>query len=255
MSHDKADIRVVDLRLLGIDPSYQRALKDYHRRIAKNFDPAAVGVLHVAKRPDGSLWVIDGQQRRAAMLAVGVTHWPAQVIDVAGVEDEARLFNRLGGGEGTKRNIGEADKFRALLTARNPLALAAVEAVAAGGLTLGATKHRNWPNLCCLRLVQSVMSVAGADVVRRSCLAISRAWPQQADALYDTVFGGLANLIQRNPSIKDDRLADRLAKQPPLKLVNQANSSVGCRFRAFAGLAAQVYNSGLKNPANRVDFT
>src|SRR4051794_31726791 len=55
---------------LQVDPTYQRPLNDRKRlRIASAFNWAAFGVLICARRPDGTIWVIDGQHRLSAAMS------------------------------------------------------------------------------------------------------------------------------------------------------------------------------------------
>ena len=59
----------LDVADLQVDSgSYQRALqKRLVGSIRDDFVPAGLGVLTVGRREDGSLWVVDGQTRAAAM--------------------------------------------------------------------------------------------------------------------------------------------------------------------------------------------
>src|SRR6187549_648827 len=60
---------------LTVDPAvgggYQRALNPRKvKAIAKELDPDALGVLTVSRREDGSLVIIDGQQRQGALMSI-----------------------------------------------------------------------------------------------------------------------------------------------------------------------------------------
>lgn len=114
-------IEVVELSQLNIDNSYQRPLKKHHRKIANEFNPSAAGILHVGRRADNTLWLIDGQQRRAAMEKVGITKWKALVIHSSGQVYEATIFKMLNGRD-TRAGLNPVELFRACVTAQDPIA-------------------------------------------------------------------------------------------------------------------------------------
>lgn len=85
----------IDKHLLKVDFTYQR--REVSRALtldrAKNFSWAAFHTLVVAKRADGSLYVIDGHQRLlAALLREDVQKVPCEVFDSTGVKFEACSF-------------------------------------------------------------------------------------------------------------------------------------------------------------------
>lgn len=83
-----------DLRTLGIDPSYQRleirAHVNHLIAVLESGGEVPVPII-VARRRDGSLWVVDGQQRYWAHWH---THRPirALIYDVVDLEQERQLF-------------------------------------------------------------------------------------------------------------------------------------------------------------------
>ena len=77
---DSGEVRRVRLADLLVDDAYQRPLKAHSKRIFKRFNPAACAPLLVGERPDGSLQVIDGQQRLRAIMAFLKGECGAQVF-------------------------------------------------------------------------------------------------------------------------------------------------------------------------------
>lgn len=106
-------------RLLNIDESYQRLrisghVNDLIHVLTKGGcipDP-----ITVAKRPDGSLWIVDGQQRYWAHVDTG-TALKAIVYDVESVEQEKQMFlaldrhRKVGAGYFVKAWNGECAKL------------------------------------------------------------------------------------------------------------------------------------------------
>lgn len=93
---------MVDPYLLRIDHAhYQRATLD--ERISDHevqFHAAVPGTMYtkfilVARREDGSLWLVDGQHYALAARRVGIPRLRALVFDSNGPQDETRIFNAI----------------------------------------------------------------------------------------------------------------------------------------------------------------
>src|SRR5262245_5144946 len=85
---------------LIVAPEYQRPRREVLiRKIKKEFDPDALVALVISKREDGTLVIMDGQQRWTALMEMG---WgdqqvPAVVYEGLTVEEESLLFYRVNG--------------------------------------------------------------------------------------------------------------------------------------------------------------
>lgn len=114
-------IEVVALADLRVDPVYQRDLTaQFVERLAEKWDIVTAGTIVVSKRPDGNLYIVDGQHRAAAAVRAGETHILAQVVNEPSAEEEARL--RLKGN--VKRTDRVFEVFRARLASGDETALA-----------------------------------------------------------------------------------------------------------------------------------
>jgi hypothetical protein len=112
-------IEIVELKQLRIDPLYQRDLiADFVEQMADNWDIVTAGTIVVSKRPNGDLFIVDGQHRAAAAVRAGESHILAQVLDEPSAEEEARL--RLKGNFKKTDRIYEV--FRARIAAGDPKA-------------------------------------------------------------------------------------------------------------------------------------
>ncbi len=107
----------VSADVLRVDPEYQREPDKQHvGRIVRQFVPDIFGVVWVSQRADGSLWIIDGQHRVAAVLAMG---WadrrvPCFVISGLTPEDEARIFAET---QRLRKPLRPEERFKAALAA------------------------------------------------------------------------------------------------------------------------------------------
>lgn len=66
----------------------------FGRRLPGAFVDRYCAPVTVNRRPDGTLWIVDGWARVQGALAAGRTHVPAVVVDLD-VEGEKRLFLRV----------------------------------------------------------------------------------------------------------------------------------------------------------------
>lgn len=123
---------------LRVDQTYQRGLNDSKRlRIASDFNWAAFGVLLVARRSDGSMWVMDGQHRlAAAMSRSDIKDVPVVVFEFDGnVEDEATDFivaNK------NRKPLTGLDIFKAQVVSGDSVAIIVNEMILSSGRTIGS---------------------------------------------------------------------------------------------------------------------
>lgn len=120
-------IEVVKIDDLHSDNLYQRDLiAQVVENIANEYDIVTAGTIVVSKRPNGDLYIVDGQHRVAGAKLAGETHVLAQVIESMTPEDEAK--RRIQG------NYKKTDKvyevFRARVFAKDPVALGITELLA-----------------------------------------------------------------------------------------------------------------------------
>jgi hypothetical protein len=86
---------MIPINTLNIDTSYQRGEASNISTIqkAKHMQYAAMGAIVVAKRQDGTFWIVDGLQRTLAAQRRGdVTQMNCMVFDSRGSNHEAEVF-------------------------------------------------------------------------------------------------------------------------------------------------------------------
>jgi hypothetical protein len=104
-------------KLLSVDRSYQRDLNERRAiSIAREFNWVRFGVLSVARREDGSLWVFDGQTRLQAVKKLqSIQAVPCVVFDLGNsIQREAMAFIEINMGS---KAVNGVDKYRAMLRA------------------------------------------------------------------------------------------------------------------------------------------
>lgn len=83
----------INPQTINVDHSYQRTLRKTYKKIRDQFDPLLVGVVTLSKRPNNTMWVIDGQHRLQAMKELGITNAKALVYTGLTLEEEAKIFS------------------------------------------------------------------------------------------------------------------------------------------------------------------
>jgi len=152
---------------LRVDQTYQRSLNDSKRkRIASNFNWAALGVLLCARRPDGSLWVIDGQHRlAAAMSRSDVQDVPVVVFEFDGnIQDEAADF-LIANKE--RKPLTGVDSFKAQVAAGDPIAIAVNDMVHSTGRVIGTATDAK--TVRCVAMLYTCM--------QSNATAMKQLWP------------------------------------------------------------------------------
>lgn len=115
---------MIDKAKLNIDHTYQRDKVNAARvgKIAADFSWICFGVAIVARRPDGTFWLVDAQHRKlGADKRDDIQLLPCMVFDTDDVSMEAAAFEKLNSERG---NPGPLERFKALLRAGDPSATA-----------------------------------------------------------------------------------------------------------------------------------
>jgi hypothetical protein len=120
---EPGEFLLIGKRVLNVDGRYQRDLNENRAiAIASKFNWVRFGVLSVARREDGSLWVFDGQTRLHAVKKIqGIQSVPCVVFDMGNsLQREAMAFIEINKGS---KAVAGLDNYRALLAADDPTAL------------------------------------------------------------------------------------------------------------------------------------
>jgi hypothetical protein len=250
-------IETVLLQPLLIDESYQRGLKRHHTKIEGDFNPAAAGTLTVAWR-GGDLYLVDGRQRRQAMLTLGIHKWRATVFHSTGPEYEAAIY-RLLNDPRYRKGLTSKELFKALVVAKDPVALAVVAAAEGVGFVVHPSGGaRKWPEIACVKTMYDIVDKyakdpgsrevdlsRGQEVLRRALSIIHQAWAGQVEAVVDMIPWAMARLIGANATLDDGRMVNQLRQVPAGKVVADIKTSTKSRHLRAAEILAEIYNRKL----------
>ena len=187
-------IESVPLADIVIDMRYQRNLSPKKvSLIAKNFDAAIAGVLVLSLRPDGNMYIIDGQHRLEAMRKLGIKEARCMIVTGLTIEQESDKFIWAN----TARKSPEAlNIFRARIIKGDPVALEIKETVEKCGLTIrlngrGAGGKRTPGQLWAVAALEEIHRKGGADLLEYILRLLMEAWPGDWDILDQKVLLGV----------------------------------------------------------------
>jgi hypothetical protein len=170
---------------LQIEPAYQRATDGHKSQriitgMVKEWNWALCQPLVASRRPDGSIFVIDGQHRLEGAKKRGdIPHLPCTVLPALDHAGEAAAFVALN----TKRQaLSQVDVFTGMLAAGDPDALALEKLLTETGWTLA--RHTNTANykagdIACAPMLARAAKSLGEAPVRNALTTLREAFPER----------------------------------------------------------------------------
>ncbi len=198
----------VDKRVLMVDHKYQRdPIEGKVREIAANFSWPAFGVVLVARRPDGSLWVVDAQHRHAAVMRrADIKDVPCIIFDMPEVATEAKHFDEV---NSNRRPLTGVEKHKSNVVKGDRVAAIVDELATHSGRKIGSESSGG--AIRCVRRLRSLIE-QDEKCVRRIWPTIVRA--SHGAPMYETVVGGLFYIERRavDASLSDKRWSQRVCE-------------------------------------------
>ena len=251
------DLRMIRVNDIGVDYSYQRPTSPGHvARIAKKFDPEIFGTITVSQRPDRRYYVIDGQHRLQAMIAMGraTDQVPCVVVQGLSVEQEAHIFGQLAS---TRKPLTPQERFRAALLAGDRVAVRIHADVTDMGLQLCFDRqgidHGNIPGVAALEWVDDQYR---AGVLREVLRLFVDTWGTDRGPRQEMI-RFLADFLHLYEGRFDrNRFISRLADIPADQISSKARalkSAIGLDLNsAMHHQIAEHYNHGIKRADRRL---
>jgi hypothetical protein len=253
MQKVKFSVARVNLADLKVAVAYQRMIKKAHvKQIVNNFNPEAISAIKVAKRANGSMYIIDGQHQAQALMQLGYTVWPCQVTASRGRAHEAELF-RICNSAKTRKQVTPLELYRALLVEGDPKARACHASIKDHGFVTGNVTQ--WPTIRCIGCVQKLSDLGVLD---ETLAMIVDAWGDTEDvsALHIGVISGLGQWIydmwdsDKWTDAVQDKMIARMSTVTPKRIRMQIQDRVKdngyTRARAGAEVFTRLFNSRKK---------
>jgi ribosomal protein S17 len=248
-------VRIDDLH---IDPKYQRHARDHRvKRFAEHFDPNMCTPLIVNRRSSGKLFIIDGNHRRNVLQKSGHKEWEAWVFEGLSSSEEAKLFDRLN----TERtNASAAERFRARLHYRDPVAVTIVDTVSACGfrvvLEQGCHK-KDGRAIYATSALDTIFRKSNQGGLRTVLELIASCWDEDELACTDAITLKGMHYVLSHDAWKDridlNHLRKKLSAVPILKLIRKARAwqvyDGQSAILLFAEAVVEQNNKGLRKKA------
>lgn len=205
-------IELIAVDDLKVDAEYQRDVdEDAVRLMFESFDSRLFRPIEVARRADGTVWVVDGQHRLMLALMRKMTHVVARVHDVKTPAAEARLFLDF---NGSSTAVRAWSKFRAGVKAGDEVPTQVHAIVYDLGLRL-AEVRRDFA----ISAVRALETVHTKHKNLRRTLELLTGWCDGKPDVYDgdTILG-FGSFLAAHPTTIDRRMVSVLRNVAPREL-------------------------------------
>lgn len=169
---------------LHVDESYQRATDGPGSRkiivdMVKNWDWSLCQPLVIARRDDGSLWILDGQHRHAGATERGdIPFLPCVILSSLDLQGEARTFVKL---NTERQKLNQAQIFHGMLAAGDPDAKA-VQLILdeTGWKVVRSSGTNNWRagDMQCAPMLVKALKYKGDATIRFALTTLRAAYPE-----------------------------------------------------------------------------
>lgn len=252
--NDQMMIKIADL---NISSAYQRTVKrSVVAKIKKSYDPSAFGTLIVGKRKDGTLWVVDGQQRMTAAKELEQTEVPCSVMASKGSHHEAEVFRVINGG---RQNITRNELFKAALESGDNQSVEIVAAIERMGFVLNfQSGSHSKPNVIRQAApMERIYDWGKIPMIEKVLRCIRAAWSEDQAATKSFVLTGVAKFFRTYPEADEKRVVKVMEGMSPNQILRHADDARqlmgGGRDLVVSKVIAMQYNKRLK-PKNRLAF-
>lgn len=254
MQNKPGEFAEVDKETLNIDQEYQRnnVSRVQVQRIATSWNWMSCLVLGVARRPDGTLWVFEGQHRLlAARKRIDIKKLPCIIFDVDDKQKEAESFGEINSG---RKSIIWVDKIKALEVSGDQIAIKTLDLLRENGCK--ASTSRVSGRVACISTVYTG--------IKENETAMSTAFSTLAGAFPDNLHSDLLKgLYYIEKAFQKEGVQSVKTMAPRLKhigfdaVLRSIQNTKALLGFAGAKVCARgiltAYNKGLKNRVNVFD--
>lgn len=213
-----------------VDDRYQRPLNERIwaaiHKIAANFRWSRFGAVMGAPTEGGLFAIIDGQHRVHAAALCGIAKVPTITVTIPPSE-QARAFEQI---NSTAIRVNEWQKYRAALVARDPVAIAARDAVDAAGCELmtsnRATRDQRAGQIYAIGRILKLVQAGHGPAITTVLSAIRLYDRNDRVGLYsDYVLAPMITLAIQRPEMTAEQLAGLMSWRDPFKMIERLKVS------------------------------
>lgn len=183
-------------RIAAGNEPYQRVLSERKvDRMVAYWEPDAVGILHLAPRPQSRFEVVDGQHRLAAMMRLGIGTCLCLIIMGKSPAEEARLWLMLN----DYLPVSAKERFTGSLAAEDEEALTIKDIVEQEGFSIAGKATRKKGRYSgepgSIASVAELIKAYRNGVLRETLQLVNTCWSGQPESSQGYVLGGVAGLL------------------------------------------------------------
>lgn len=251
--------KTVSIDELTIDRRVQRYEGIDQRRvdkIARNFNPLALGTVTVSQRANGQLILLDGANRTAGARQAGYTGFiNAEVITGLHIEQEAELFLLLN----ETRTPSAVSKFLVRVVMREPEAVEMDNIIQSHGWKVAAGSSKTNGAVSAVTAFERVYRNGGGtvsegvhpDLLDRTFEILTAAWEHDAASVNGFLLLAVAQLLGRfGPSIDTKKLVAEMQDTRPGVLIGRAKNLRDAQGGTIPGALAKIL-AGLHDSRRR----
>lgn len=258
----KGKVRVMKAGELKVDPRVQRAVDETQvKRLIAEWDDDYAGALIGSQRDDGFVYLLDGYQRKTALVRAGLPDYTIPVVVHTGltIQEEAEIFLATNRG---RKNVTPYWKFHVGLAAEDPVAVAVNEVVESLGFHVAPASSEK--GIGCVATLERIVGKSGRSideqkvVLERAIAMFHEVWGNSGmDWWRGEVLEGLAIFYSKhlgNPILSEASLKRNLRKMTVSQMLTKAKARSERSNRVSPQVAAVIedlYDSG-KKPENRL---
>lgn len=223
---------------------YQRKVSSPHvRAIVRNFNSDTFGIITVALREDGSLYVVDGQHRVIAIRSMQAEgdNQEVQCVVIAGWTSvqEAQFFSES---QRNRKGITPGQAHNAEVYAQDEVAVAIETAVRNAGFRISGQVDGEGGQIKAVGALYRITRAYGAAILSNTLLICAAAWGTD-NPPQDNTINGVSLFIFMYPSLNYQRLVDKLGEETEDSLISKSKSiSASMNYRLQDAIAQELFN-------------
>lgn len=224
---------------------YQRPVKLTKKDLLESFDPFLCRMLNVVERPDGTYWVVDGQQRLERAKEWKIKKLTCGVVKINDVQKEADLFVELN--MKTKTMTPLDLWFGRLARGEGNIVMADIIVREAGYKIMQSS---NWKCISCPNAIIYCLENVGIVGFQTIIKILDTAWRSQKNSkvMSETALKAMAHVLLAG-TVDEKEMIRKLSKKNFELLFQQAStkhatqSGVGfSRHNYLATVIVDIYN-------------
>lgn len=218
------------------------------KRIITNFDEEELQPIDVSYR-DGKYYIVDGQHRVEACKQRKMLNILCKVHYGLAYEQEANLYYQLNNPE-NRRTPTANQRFKALLEAKDPIALSIKYIVENNGFILGLDNGKAINKIICTATLTKIYKSIGSVGLDRVLRLSKTTWDCILEAVDKNIFMGIYYFTKTyGNEFWDGEFAKSLSKIQPKTIISEGRSSILSpqAYVAYAEAILKHYNKGRRN--------